>query len=306
MAYDRADFLYDRTSDIYMDYQRYLSATRMLYMHFHTSFEMYVLLEGKKCYYLNNEEILLEAPAVFLIHPTILHRAYSIDDMPQERMIINFRRNLMQRWSDVLDRTFLTWESPALLFRPGMDFCDRLVNDLMRISKEENSLKYVRAAGRIFDAVCELSSMEPTVSVKMGHNAADERRVVDILTYMQNNLRENLSLGEIADHFSCTDEGLTRLLKHFTGFTYREHMTNMRNEVAVNMLANTSVSMEKIASECGYSCSNYFGDSMKKQFGIPPTEMRKIFYRMIEKEQREINWEDLLRKLQERDIPHGL
>ena len=98
---------YNETGELHINYRSYPHGTHMDRMHFHNSYEMYVMLEGRKNYYLNGKEILLEAPAVILISPTILHRASSPDDLPQRRMLINFSLGIMNRFDDVRDQTVL-------------------------------------------------------------------------------------------------------------------------------------------------------------------------------------------------------
>ena len=291
---------YNETGELYINYRSYPHGTHMDRMHFHNSYEMYVMLEGRKNYYLNGKEILLEAPAVILIIPAILHRASSPDDLPQRRMLINFSLGIMNRFDDVRDQTVLGKNNPAMAFRTDRKFCEKLVQDICRLRDRSGMLENVRLAGRIFDAVCELSAIEPYFFIDEGGQSADERRVIEILTNMQNNICEMQPLEQLASRFGCTADGLTRLLKRYTGLTYRDHINSIRMEKAVEMLVYSSRTMEAIASECGFSSANYFGDSIQKQFGIPPTEIRRYLRKVIQEENENIRGMDLIHRLKKR------
>ena len=291
---------YNETGELYINYRSYPHGTHMDKMHFHNTYEMYVMLDGRKNYYLSGKEILLEAPAVILISPAVLHRASSPEDLPQRRLLINFSPGIMNRFDDVRDQTVLGKNNPAMAFRADREFCEKLVQDICRLRDRAGMLENVRLSTLIFDAVCELSAIEQYICINEEWQSTDERRVIAILTDMQNNISEMQPLEQLASRYGCTADGLTRLLKRYTGLTYRDHINSIRMEKAVEMLAHSSCAMEVIASECGFSGANYFGDSMQKRFGIPPTEIRRYLRNVIREESEHICGTELIQRLKKR------
>ena len=206
---------------------------------------------------------------------------------------------MMERWEDVADQTILTDTNSALLYRPTQEFCERLAEQISELDIRENRMNRIRLNGRIFDAVCALSQMEPVYTIDYIRDAAKEKHVVDILMYIKNHLRENLQKEDLAAQFGYTPDNFTRLLKNYTGMTYRDHLQALRLEMAVNMLAYSENTMEVIAESCGYSSANYFGDSMMRQLSMPPTQFRRLAKQVTQDNQIAFRREELIRKVKE-------
>ena len=54
-----------------------------------------------------------------------------------------------------------------------------------------------------------------------------------------------------------------------------DYLQNRKFRYARNLLQNTDMSMQKIASEIGYSNLSHFFSNFKKHYGITPGEFRK-------------------------------
>lgn len=91
----------------------------------------------------------------------------------------------------------------------------------------------------------------------------------------KNYQRDMLSVREIAEAACLSTAYACTLFKSETGTTINQFISNYRMERAKQLLADPRNKITEIASQLGYSDSNYFGKSFKKLVGLSPTEYRE-------------------------------
>ena len=82
----------------------------------------------------------------------------------------------------------------------------------------------------------------------------------------------------------------SKLFKEVSGYNFIEYVTNMRIELAKELLMDGSLSMKEICVDVGYGDPNYFSRIFKKCVGVTPTEFREG--KQIEKIWQETNSND--------------
>lgn len=82
------------------------------------------------------------------------------------------------------------------------------------------------------------------------------------------------SLNDIAQVAGLSKFHFTRLFHQATGYTPIEYLTKVRIEQAVSLLLHSSLSIEDIAREIGFSSSSYFIKVFRKWTGFSPGEFR--------------------------------
>lgn len=97
--------------------------------------------------------------------------------------------------------------------------------------------------------------------------------LIPILNYIHNNYRD-CTLKSTAQSFGMSSNYLTTLLKKNTGFSFKELVQKQRFSDALNLLKNTDLSVEMIASSVGYGTTTYFYKKFRDSFGCSPKEYR--------------------------------
>lgn len=95
------------------------------------------------------------------------------------------------------------------------------------------------------------------------------------LYILQNVSDFGLSVSSIADYFGFSDDYLGRIFKRSMGVSITAYITHIRLNHACRLLKNTQLSVAEIALSTGYSSTNYFCRSFKKQLGITPTDYQR-------------------------------
>ncbi|MDO5402031.1 MAG: AraC family transcriptional regulator [Eubacteriales bacterium] len=101
------------------------------------------------------------------------------------------------------------------------------------------------------------------------------RQIQDIIEYIIKNYSEDITLAGTSEFFHMSQSSLSRKFKMFTGKRFKEYLIDIRTEAAADALRNTSQSITEIASSCGFSDSNTFGDTFKRIYNMSPTEYRR-------------------------------
>lgn len=79
----------------------------------------------------------------------------------------------------------------------------------------------------------------------------------------------------IAERAQMSCSGLQHLYKRLFGVTVSADIINSRLLRAKSLLSTTSLTVDRIAESCGYSCTYSFLRQFKERIGCTPTEFRK-------------------------------
>lgn len=95
-----------------------------------------------------------------------------------------------------------------------------------------------------------------------------------------NYISKNYNTPEISLTQVCRDCGisyfyLSHLLKKELNTTFTEYLTNVRLNVARNLLKDQRLTISQISYLCGFLDSGYFCKVFKRKYGYPPITLRK-------------------------------
>ncbi|MBR1584049.1 MAG: helix-turn-helix domain-containing protein [Clostridia bacterium] len=99
--------------------------------------------------------------------------------------------------------------------------------------------------------------------------------VRDCLNYIDFHYMEPINLEGLATRFVINKNYLSSRFHKEVGATVTDYINKTRIRQAEEKLAKTTLSMQAIAEQCGFSDANYFTRTFKKINGISPNEYRK-------------------------------
>ncbi|MDO4272206.1 MAG: response regulator [Eubacteriales bacterium] len=111
-------------------------------------------------------------------------------------------------------------------------------------------------------------------------NAIAERKMNSyymnqILSYMQENYMQDISLDNVAEHVNLSVGYLSNYFKGKMGMNFVDYITQLRIEKAKELLIHTNEKIYRVAELVGYQNSQYFVTTFKKKTGVTPAEYRK-------------------------------
>lgn len=96
-----------------------------------------------------------------------------------------------------------------------------------------------------------------------------------VMDYMENRFASDVSLDQLAESLSLSAAYLSVYIKEKTGANFSEHLNGVRIRKAKDLLSGSSLSIQEISLQLGYSNVTSFNRMFKRMTGIPPGEYRK-------------------------------
>jgi AraC-like DNA-binding protein len=100
-------------------------------------------------------------------------------------------------------------------------------------------------------------------------------KIKEIVSWIEDNLAENITLEQISDEFGISRSLLTREFRSYTGKSLVEYCNARRVQKAAIALATTEDSIIKVALDSGFANLSHFHRQFKSQFGITPAAFRR-------------------------------
>ena len=97
---------------------------------------------------------------------------------------------------------------------------------------------------------------------------------------MNKAISDNLENPQMGVPLLCTELGISRAslynkLKALTGMGANDYITKIRMEKAVWLLTHSTLSINEIADQTGFSTSRYFSTVFKQYMGCSPTQYKE-------------------------------
>lgn len=107
----------------------------------------------------------------------------------------------------------------------------------------------------------------------IGNDSISEK-IRDIQNYLEIHFSEKITLNHLADRYFVSKFHLSREFKKLTGSTIGSYLTTLRVSHAKKQLRFTTLPLDAIAGECGFSDTSYFVKVFKHAEGMTPGEYR--------------------------------
>jgi len=106
------------------------------------------------------------------------------------------------------------------------------------------------------------------------HTYRNYERMYRIVDYISDHFSEKILLSSIAEQEYITSSHLSRYIKQTLGLTFSEVLAVTRCEEAERLLASSNMTVDAIASACGFSTRKPLATQFRKWFGMTPTAYR--------------------------------
>lgn len=96
-----------------------------------------------------------------------------------------------------------------------------------------------------------------------------------VIQWIEDHLQEKFQLDELAQSLHLSKNHISRRFKAETGSSIQDCLISRRIRRACQLLHTTSLPIEHIAAEAGFSNSSYFCKLFKRHLGLPPLQYRR-------------------------------
>ena len=267
-------------------------------MHLHPEFEIYYLLSGTRCYFIENKTYQIAKGNLVLIDAMQIHKTSTLGKSYHDRILIEIMPEPLSTFfegiSGIKLQDFFAENAGILELSESVQ---KQVEALLYGIMDEFNRKSPHYQAFIMIKITELLLLaarsntdkrtfsRPSVSQSVKH-----QKINDIAEYIMENYDKVKTLEEISNHFYVSKSYLSRIFKEVTGFTVQDYINVYCVKKARELLENSDMSVSEIADKLGYNSVTNFERIFKKYMETSPLRYRKkmqIIHRKVRERKEE-------------------
>ena len=249
--------------------------------HYHDLYEIYLLVEGERYVFLNNEAYSLQKGDMFIAEPFILHSTRNLEPKYLKRYLINISQDalltvLTQEEIKELFRNFSTCilrldeEQSAQMY----DLFEKVAAYSMRSDKRGVKLFHVSILC-LLDYLDELLDLKKDEKISLQNTTLQRNEILDVISYVNDHYNENITLDFIAAYAHMSKSNFCHVFRKKTGETFVQYLNKCRLSKAHQMLVETQYSLNEIAGNTGFTSTAHMTRIFRQVHGKSPSEFRR-------------------------------
>lgn len=255
--------------------------------HYHDFYKIIYFVDGNVSYKIEGKTYRLKPHDFVLVDYNAIHKPEIENSRPYERYIIYLSAEFMSHETRQGEQLRHCFEMAGLSgnhvlhFAPGS--YENLLDCLMRIEKEERKEQDFLRERMLEAAFLEFMVLfnraciaQPKAFIE---TAVYHEKIVDIISYIQAHLTENISIDYLADTFYISRYYLMRQFKEATGYSIHQYINEKRILEAKRRIL-TGVPASKVCYDCGYSDYSTFARRFKEIVGVAPSMLKEARYHL--------------------------
>lgn len=286
MAYakpEQLDYGAPAGKSIYMEYIRRTEPFSMDSQHWHPYYEIYLLLEGKRTYFIKDAAHPVEAGDLILIGRHELHKSIQSGTEPHARLVMHFDEPMLQALPEPdaeLLRTPFALRTPLVRLpaegqRIVRGHAARIVQELR--SRAPGCDLYLRHALTDMLLLCARHVADhPQAAAEPPPATPMHGKVSDIVRYLNEHYATPVHIHELAARFYISPYYLSRIFKEVTGFTIIDYVNLTRLKEAQRLLRDTPLKITDIAGQVGFGNFSHFGKMFKAVTRMSARDYRRL------------------------------
>lgn len=251
-------------------------------IHIHDCYEIYYSISGGKQFLIDNRFYDFQPGDIFFINQYESHYLSQIDRVKHERIVLSIYPDYLKRLSTEqtdLNRCF-TYRDAAFGHKLSLspEEQKRFLYYIHKLSEKKDFgqdifdqaafLELMACLNRIFLLRCEEEHAQDIG--REGRSARGyHEQIDDLLSYVNQNLTEALTIQALASHFYLSSSYLCKIFKDETGTTINRYITAKRISRAKELLAE-GYSVTETCAMCGFQDYSNFLRAFTKAVGISP------------------------------------
>lgn len=257
--------------------------------HYHGFNKIVIFISGNVTYVIEGKYYKLSPWDILFVSSNEIHKPIIDPNEYYERIIIwvnsNYLKNHSTDDSDLLTCFHTAAKEKHNLFRLSSDNINIIRDTLFSLEKaireRDFGGKLLQNSYFVQLIVYLNRLMIRTKTKKDEKDIHYDERIVNILTYINENLDGNLSIDSIASRFYINRYYLMHNFKNQTGYTIHNYISQKRLAKAA-ALVKKGLQATNVSEQCGFQDYSSFVRAFKKNFGLSP----KQYYKAIEEIQQ--------------------
>lgn len=267
---------------LHFDYGTRYNQINMQFQHFHTYYEIYILLTGESQHVIEGKVYDLQTYDFVLLKPFELHRTNYLEGLPCKRMILSFELDWIKEVFPVASEAYQNlFDVQCPIYR----FSEEIRIEFIELfNKMYKSAKEAGTTSDIIIVSYFIQILEKIRSQSMSNRYFDEaeagysleNRIYEMTSYIHENFKEKLTLGFLSDKFYISPHYLSRQFKRVTHFTLIKYIQQIRIKRAQELLLDTDLKITEIVDICGFGSLSQFNRVFNTIVKNSPTMYRNL------------------------------
>ncbi len=245
-------------------------------MHWHEDLEILYPLNGVVDIRVDGKEYTLKEKHFSVIESSQIHSTYSHSD-PSMFLCIHLSKKLLRNYLPDIEFHYISCipdEIDDHSFPQYRRICE-LIETMTRLYIKETAFHSLEAEGILLQILAQLLRYF-SVELFPAHTAdtLSKERLRKIISYVEENFRNPISLQDVSDYLGLTKEYFCRFFKKNMGISFLNYLNEVRLSHIYQELQNTDASISEIMERNGFTNQKYFNQAFKKQYNQTPSSIR--------------------------------
>jgi xylan 1,4-beta-xylosidase len=241
--------------------------------HWHRSLELLLVLEGEVELVVDYDSWRLQTDDLILINANSMHALRSKDavllavQIKGEKLFLN---------PETLGNTYFSCNSQVFENPAGYREVKAMLAKMVKHGTGHASFsdyQNMAFAYELFAILLEHFATPQSEKVTVNTRKLD--RLKQVIAYINENYRDNLTLNQVAESIGLSAPYFSTLFEKSMGINFHAYYTNIRLDHACEDLIETTDSIDDVARRNGYSEAHSFIRAFKKHVGETPAAFRK-------------------------------
>lgn len=192
----------------------------------------------------------------------------------------------LKEWYESLKKEKLSWESIVAIEKELKVVFPALLRHFVKeLGGESHSaqlgaeIDIIEYSDSFYTRMHPILKMLIEISSHTKKGKIESRTSDQVMKYMKEHFRENITLTSISEHIYINSAYLSVMFKKKTGKSIIEVLTEIRMEEAKRLLLDSDYKTYQIAEMIGYRDAAYFSNAFKKYNSLSPQDFRKLNHR---------------------------
>jgi len=244
--------------------------------HNHLFYEVFSFISGDVTYIVEGKSYMLKPGDIILINNRELHKTIVRPGKAYERCVLWIDPDFIRSLGGDTDLTMCFERSAKKnynLLRPRTEYYFMIKNAMTCLQNAIFSEGYGNSVLKkayltellVYLNRAFLDSQDEDIELDVVY----DEKVGSVISYINENLQEDLSLESLAGRFYTSKYHLLREFKKHTGYTIYQYIRKKRL-ITARMLLKDGLRVTEVCQKCGFGDYSNFIRSFRKEFGHPP------------------------------------
>lgn len=239
--------------------------------HWHENIEIIYNVNSNIVYHVESEEYQLQPDQILLINSYAPHRLETVSNNGFYTLcLIDY--NFIEKWTG--NKYYNDFLFNTLIGSADDQQKRKLVQILLKMTElyqELTDLNRIKINGLCFEM---LSILFEYYQVPV-HTTSDINLDIAITRYIKENIREHITLKDIAHKFSYNYAYLSRLFHQRAGISFTDYITALRIGLSMVDLLDYNLPIQQVAVNSGFSTTRSYLRAFQNRYHTSPSKFRK-------------------------------